>query len=209
MKTTKGDILEAKIIEAAKQLFIENGYAETSMSDIAAQVGINRPVLHYYFRTKDRMFRAVFGNIVLSFLPGLKEIILRRDLSVSDRVGRVVDAYYEGIFRDNPCLPFFIIREINRDSAHLLAAVKELGVETYIYEVAEGLKAEMAEGLISAVPLRVVFCCFYSLLVMPWLSKPLLTNVFAAEGETFGDMLAEWRPYIIRQMRNLLEVPSA
>lgn len=55
--TNNNEDLEKKIIEAAKELFIENGFAETSMSDIAAKVGINRPALHYYFRTKDKMFR--------------------------------------------------------------------------------------------------------------------------------------------------------
>lgn len=53
--TNNNEDLEKKIIEAAKELFIENGFAETSMSDIAAKVGINRPALHYYFRTKDKM----------------------------------------------------------------------------------------------------------------------------------------------------------
>ena len=51
-ESVNNENLETKIIEVAKQQFIENGFAETSMSDIAAKVGINRPGLHYYFRTK-------------------------------------------------------------------------------------------------------------------------------------------------------------
>ena len=53
MGATENNELEYQIIETAKQLFIEKGFVETSMSDIAAKVGINRPTLHYYFRTKD------------------------------------------------------------------------------------------------------------------------------------------------------------
>ena len=49
--------LEARILEVAKTLFVEKGFAETSMSEIAGVVGINRPALHYYFRTKSRMPR--------------------------------------------------------------------------------------------------------------------------------------------------------
>ena len=77
--TNNNEDLEKKIIEAAKELFIENGFAETSMSDIAAKVGINRPALHYYFRTKDKMFQAVFGNIILSFIPKIHDIIIQQD----------------------------------------------------------------------------------------------------------------------------------
>ena len=51
MATTEYNDLERQIIETAQQLFIEKGFAGTSMSDIAATVGINRPTLHYYFRT--------------------------------------------------------------------------------------------------------------------------------------------------------------
>ena len=51
--------MEQKIVSAAKKLFIEKGYEETNMTDIAAEIGINRPTLHYYFRTKDIMFKAV------------------------------------------------------------------------------------------------------------------------------------------------------
>lgn len=67
VESVHSENLETKIIEIAKQQFIENGFVETSMSDIAAKVGINRPGLHYYFRTKDRMFQAVFGDIVQSY----------------------------------------------------------------------------------------------------------------------------------------------
>ena len=56
MGATENNHLEQRIIETAQQLFIEKGFTETSMSDIAHTVGINRTTLHYYFRTKDKMF---------------------------------------------------------------------------------------------------------------------------------------------------------
>lgn len=59
-KTEQTENIESRIIEAAKQEFIKKGFEQTSMSDIAAVVGINRPTLHYYFRTKDKMFQSSF-----------------------------------------------------------------------------------------------------------------------------------------------------
>lgn len=92
MGATENNELEYQIIETAKQLFIEKGFVETSMSDIAAKVGINRPTLHYYFRTKDRMFQAVFGSIVMSLLPKVQEII-QQELPFIDRVSLILDKY--------------------------------------------------------------------------------------------------------------------
>ena len=123
--TNNNEDLEKKIIEAAKELFIENGFAETSMSDIAAKVGINRPALHYYFRTKDKMFQAVFGNIILSFIPKIHDIIIQQDKPVSESIGEIVDAYYK-VFTENPCLPLFMVREMHRDMNHLSDTIKEL-----------------------------------------------------------------------------------
>lgn len=54
MATTEHSDLEQQIIKTAQQLFIEKGFVETSMSDIAATVGINRPTLHYYLEPKIR-----------------------------------------------------------------------------------------------------------------------------------------------------------
>ena len=68
----ENNILEEKIIAVAKDVFIERGFDGASMSDIAAKVGINRPTLHYYFRTKDKMFEAVFLSIVQSFIPKIQ-----------------------------------------------------------------------------------------------------------------------------------------
>ncbi|MCD8079789.1 MAG: TetR/AcrR family transcriptional regulator [Bacteroides sp.] len=48
---------EEKIIEVARRLFVENGYQKTHMSAIAAAAGINRPTLHYYYRTKEKCSR--------------------------------------------------------------------------------------------------------------------------------------------------------
>ena len=84
MATTEHSDLEQQIIKTAQQLFIEKGFVETSMSDIAATVGINRPTLHYYFRTKDKMFKAVFGSIVMSLMPKIQDIV-KQDIPFMER----------------------------------------------------------------------------------------------------------------------------
>lgn len=70
--------MEARIIQVAKSLFVEKGFTETSMSEIASRLGINRPGLHYYFRTKDRLFKAVFGMIVQSIMPKVLDILQKK-----------------------------------------------------------------------------------------------------------------------------------
>lgn len=195
--------LESKILTAAREIFIAKGYEETSMSEIAARVGINRPVLHYYYRTKDKMFQAVFCQIVCSFIPRIKEIVMRKDLSVGERVGCVVDTYYSRVLKENPGLPLFIIKEINRDSNHLLQAIHEMQLDNYVGEMIASLNEEMHEGKIRNVPIHIIFLNFYSQLMIPYVAKNLVMAAFPDNGN-FTDLLIEWKPYIIHNMEQLL-----
>lgn len=204
-ESVNNENLETKIIEVAKQQFIENGFAETSMSDIAAKVGINRPGLHYYFRTKERMFQAVFGEIVLFLLPKIQDIVLQKDKPVTERVGGVIDAYFE-VFSENPRLPLFVMRESNRDVNHLINTLADLRLERNFLEIARSLQDEMGFRATKPVPLRFVFFTFYSLLIQPFVMKDLCASLFLEKGESFEEMFARWKPYIVMQMDNLLRV---
>ncbi|MCD8318726.1 MAG: TetR/AcrR family transcriptional regulator [Paraprevotella sp.] len=202
---TKYSGQEAKIIEAAKSMFIEKGFAETSMSDIAARVGMNRPRLHYYFRTKEKMYQAVFGQIVRSFVPKMQDAILQKDKSVGERVGEMIDAYY-AVFLVQPDLPLFALREIERDADAFIGMVKMQQMEMYgsVSKIADSLREEMAQGHLREIPLRAVFFTFYGLLIMPFLTKNLAGSLLLKDDETLEDLLARWKPYVVLQMESLL-----
>lgn len=196
--------MEEKIIEVAKALFIEKGYAETSMSEIAAKAGINRPGLHYYFRTKDKMFEAVFGDILLSIVPKIFDIISQKDMNIERRIEEMIDTYY-ALFIDNPKLPMFMMREINRDSNLLIKTATQLNIHEKFRHSLDSIEQEMKEGKLKQVPIRFMFYNISSLLTIPFLTQDLTYSILLEEGETFEDMLKEWKPYIIKQLLNLIE----
>ncbi|MBC3409904.1 TetR/AcrR family transcriptional regulator [Pseudomonas sp. SWRI107] len=53
-----------KILLAAERVFAEKGYGATSMGDIAEQAQLPRSNLHYYFNTKDELYRAVLQDLL-------------------------------------------------------------------------------------------------------------------------------------------------
>lgn len=196
--------MEEKIIEVAKALFIEKGYAETSMSEIAAKAGINRPGLHYYFRTKDKMFEAVFGDILLSIVPKIFDIISQKDMNIERRIKEMIDTYY-ALFIDNPKLPMFMMREINRDANLLIKTATQLNIHEKFRHSLDSIEQEMKEGKLKQVPIRFMFYNISSLLTIPFLTQDLTYSILLEEGETFEDMLKEWKPYFIKQLLNLIE----
>jgi AcrR family transcriptional regulator len=63
---------EDKIFNAATLVFEEKGMDGARMQDIADKAGINKALLHYYFRTKDRLFEVVFQKLYLKVILQLK-----------------------------------------------------------------------------------------------------------------------------------------
>lgn len=195
--------MEERIIEVATALFIEKGYAETSMSDIAARVGINRPALHYYFRTKDKMFQAVFSGIVMSIAPSILNVLPQTEIRLEDKVKQIVDAYYK-LFTTNPRLPMFIIREMNRDASLLIKTATQVGLPDILNEVASNLRQEKGDTPKPSVPLRFLYYTLYGLMTIPFLTRDLGQQLLLEENETFDAMLEKWKPYIVEQATRLL-----
>ena len=198
--------IEERILDAAKELFIERGFYETHMGDIAKKVGITRPALHYYFRTKETVFQAVFGPIVESVVPKIKDL-LQHETPLEQRIGAVVDVYYE-VFAKNPGLPLFVLKEINRDAARLMESISRLPVKDTVEELSCNLRREMEEGRLRKMPLPMLFYTFYGLLTFPFLTKNLGKYMWAESDLNFEEMLAQWKPCLVAQMKQLLTPPG-
>jgi TetR/AcrR family transcriptional regulator len=200
----KCEDMETSILRTAKRLFLQNGFEETTMSMIAMEMGVNRPTLHYYFRTKDKMFQAVFGSIIQSLLPKIHETITNTDRDITDRIGDMVNIYY-AILKDEPTLPLFIVREIQRDLQHLLNTIYDTHNDNFFFSITESLKSEMESGKIKKIPLPFVFYTFYGLVMTPFLTMNLGTMVFSKYSGPFDALITKWKPYIVNQMTSLLK----
>ena len=196
--------LEERIIEVAKQLFIENGFEETSMSDIASRVGINRPTLHYYFRTKNKMFQAVLGQIIRPLVPKVHDVLCESKRPLKERIGELVDVYYR-LFQETPALPLFVMREVKRDACHLMETAKLMRLDETAALIIDTLQIEMEYGNIARIPIHYVFFFFYALLTFPFTMKNLCQPLFMSDSEDYEQLLADWKPVIVDMVCHLLE----
>ena len=196
--------LEARILAVAKDLFVKKGFDETSMSDIAVAAGITRPALHYYFRTKERMFQAVFGGILESLAPSIEEI-LDQDTTAMEKISRLVDTYTEKFIQE-PSLPLFIMMEIQRDAGHLVETASHVRIMQYASRVAGYFRSEMDKGNINRVPFYPLFYTFFGLISYPFLTRNLLDAVSGTSGSDFEAVMRSWKRYVVFHLGNLLEV---
>lgn len=194
--------IEQHIISVAKRLFIQNGFEQTSMMDIAAQAGLNRPTLHYYFRTKDRMFEAVFEDIINSFLPSIKDALLQ-EIPLEDRIRNVIDIYYNMLLKE-PSLPIFMVREVQRDARHMLETASKLETVRQLWSMLDYIQGEMSNGKVRKVPLEFILYTFYGLTLTPFIVRPLIDAVTSMEDVNPPASMEAWKEQIASQMIHLL-----
>ncbi len=193
---------EQRIIEVAKQVFIEKGYEEVNMSYIAQQVGINRPALHYYFRTKDKLYEAVYGKILSGLIPAVKDT-LRLDKPLRECIAEIVDIYFNTIER-TPGLPLFIAREVQRDPERLLNAVKSNSTIEYATLVKSFVLHNIETGKMKDMPLLHFFYTFIGLVIAPFLSMPLTNLLFDDDEHQNKKITKQWKERVINMLLDSL-----
>lgn len=200
--------VEKKILEAAKIVFVRKGYENTAMKDIADEAGISRTALNYYFRTKENLFSAIFGEVIRLFVPRL-ETIADDPAPFLQKIDSIVTQYMNMIW-ENPLLPYFIVGEVNRDADHLLrvvAGMKEK--DDVIFRLMAQITDEMDRGLLRKMPLIHVFSTFFALMAFPMLTRNVLTNIFLEKNkQRFNTYYFERKTLVVEQMTALLTPKS-
>jgi len=199
--------IENRIIEAAKTVFVREGYEATKMGDIATEAGISRTSLHYYFRTKELLFEAIFGQLMSTILPNV-EIIMNQHSSILEKLPLIIDQYLAAI-RRNPLFPIFVVSEMNRDPEHLYHAImKHSSRIEPILRLQQQMMDEMEKGLIRKRPLVDTASTLLSLVVFPYLIRHTLTIVFLDRNQEAFEEFLNRRKELIKEIMYVLLIPE-
>ena len=112
---------EGKIKKAAFDIFVEKGYSETKTRDIAKVAGVNNSTLHYYYRSKDELFKQVIGEVYKEF-NGFIESVFEEQVSFKEKIYLFIERYTE-FCKKNPDFPVFITLEVERNPDKIFNAI--------------------------------------------------------------------------------------
>src|SRR3954463_4786847 len=104
---------ETKILDAAHAVFIRSGTAGARMQEIADEAGVNKALLHYYFRSKERLAGAVFERVARGLFARLG-MIATANVDLETKVRRIIAAYLDE-FTATPYAPGYVICEMNQN----------------------------------------------------------------------------------------------
>ncbi len=180
---------EERILEAAKRVFILRGLDGARMQDIADEAGINKAMLHYYFRSKDGLFEKVFDSISGKILPDLTAII-EQDVPIVVILDRIIHRYIDFI-AENPSVPLFLISELTKDPER----IKNLLNHTQNFSKMQGfgikLMQEMQAGKIKQVnPLHLILNML-SMCIFPFVAQPMVQHVMKISDADYALVLSQ------------------
>ncbi len=193
-----------KILNSAIKIFIEKGFSDTKMRDIADKAGINKGLLHYYFKSKKALFTEVIKTSAQDFFPKLDRI-LRSDKNFFEKIELVVDEYIEMLLK-NPHFPPFIINELNHNADifidTLLDAVS-IPDRAFVFSM---ILDEISKGTIKPVnPLHLILDTL-SLIIFPFLARPALNKISEMNDEQFYDIMRLRKRTIVDTLINNIKL---
>ncbi|HDO27703.1 MAG TPA: TetR/AcrR family transcriptional regulator [Bacteroidetes bacterium] len=196
---------EEKIIRAARKVFIQKGMDGARMQGIADEAGINKSLLHYYFRSKDKLFSRVFSE-------AFNDIIEMSDsvFAVAEDIDSLLDEFvkrYIGLLREKPFITNFIIHEINRNPGCLVGQMQNSKLDPS--RLMKILADEKNNARIRPVDPYHFIVNMVSLCVFPFLAKPIIQG-FLLDGTNISfDEFIEQRPeQIISFVKNALFIKN-
>lgn len=186
MADTKDKNTENQILESAKAVFQSKGMDGARMQEIADKAGINKAMLHYYYRSKQLLFEAVFKHAFSLLAPQLNKI-LNDDSSVEEKIRNFTFNYISFISK-HPYLPNFIIQELNRNSGFAESLRQAEGFPN-IEKFKQQLNDEIEKGIIKPIKAEQLFINILALNVFPFIGKPLLKTLINVDDATFKQLI--------------------
>ena len=115
---------EQAILNAALEVFVERGSSGARMQEIADRAGVNKTLLHYYFRRKENIYRRVVEHAFMTFFGAIERALTAEDdfeASLKTFIDTLMD-----VAAANPRLPLFVMAELSQGGATARAILEEV-----------------------------------------------------------------------------------
>lgn len=182
----EGKSTEEKIKQAARVVFIQKGMSGARMQEIADLAGINKALLHYYYRSKELLFQAIFQDIIKDFIPGLF-MILNSDIPLEVKIYQLSDKYISFLSTHSD-MPLFILNELQRHPQKLIKNLS-FGSRPDLSALSRQLKEAAENGIIKAVSTESFLMNLVSLLVFPFAARHLFQAITGMDDGAFEAFL--------------------
>jgi AcrR family transcriptional regulator len=188
MSKSKDENTENHILNAAENVFQRKGMDGARMQEIANEAGINKAMLHYYYRSKQLLFEAVFKKAFSLLAPELNKI-LNDDSSIEVKIRNFTQNYISFIIK-HPYLPYFVIQELNRNPDFILKIKDGKGFPN-IEKFKGQVTAEVENGILIPIKGEQLFINILALNIFPFVATPLIKAFVNIDDRSFKQLMED------------------
>ncbi|MFC7671278.1 TetR/AcrR family transcriptional regulator [Hymenobacter humi] len=179
---------------------MEKGMSGARMQEIADRAGINKALLHYYFRSKEQLFKLIIGRAVGNLLPRVLAL-LEADVDLFEKIRHLVGEYITFVSA-NSFLPLFVVNEINRDPQFFFKSMVS-SEKPRLAGFRRQVDEAVAQGRIRPISATQLLMNIMSLAIFPFMGKPIFKAVLELSEADFKRKLRVAAPKSL----NLLSGP--
>jgi TetR/AcrR family transcriptional regulator len=201
---------EQRILDAAHAVFVRRGTAGARTQEIAKEAGVNSALLHYYFRSKERLADAVFQRAAGELMPTVIRI-LGSDAELETKVEQVVDVELRQLLK-TPYLPGYILSELAHHPERvrqLFSTVtgmtpSEIGARVFKVLGAQ-INARVRTGRMHPIAPEQLAVNLLALCVFPFAARPMVMALLGLDQAGFNQFIERRRkelaPFFLRALR--------
>ena len=204
-KDKRNNQTERAILLAAGKVFTRRGFAAARMDEIAKEAGINRALLHYYFRSKEKMFDIIFQEGMREFFDGLVKIIFS-DIPLADKIRAIVEHDITMISK-NPDLPLFVMQEIGQRPERLIAHAEKAGARPgrLLKVFSKQVNEEIEKGHIRNIDPKQLLINIMSLAIYPFIAKPMIMTMQELDQKGFDKIMNRRKTEVVEFILHALK----
>ena len=193
---------EEKIFNAAGVVFQKKGFSGARMQEIADEAGINKAMLHYCFKNKELLFKAVFMNAFSQLAPQINEIFNSED-TVFDKIKKFTYSYISFVIL-NPYLPPFVIQEMNNNPEFVMSFFTHANRPNPAVLISQ-IEKEIAIGIIKPLNPKQLLLDIFSMTVFPFAAQMMVKGMIQISDTEFNAMMEERKTSIAEQIINSIK----
>lgn len=200
MNKCENESMELRIREVAQELFFKQGYAATSTTQIAKEVGCTQALVHYYYRTKENLFRQIFLEQIEAALNVISRS-LASEQSFEDFLRSAISLYFDTLMQ-NPRLPYFVLEELvsNPERRKYLREhfVKKPSYAMLYMQLDARVKAEQQAGRLAKIDAFDIMMSVASLTVFTFISLPMYQDLLSRTDEQVREFVHHRKEEVTR-----------
>ncbi|MDR0688002.1 MAG: TetR/AcrR family transcriptional regulator [Prevotellaceae bacterium] len=209
MSINRNTSAEEAILKAAEEVFLSKGFAMSTTTAIAKLAGVNQALLHYYFRTKENLFEAVFLKKLQLVTVAMYEILGKEGIPLMDKIKMQIETQFDFV-QSNPKLPFLVVSEVARapERSERMGVMVGKRVQQALGKLQEELDKAHEEGKIRKTSAVNLLLSVISQNVFPFLIRPIFQAITNMPDGDFEKLMASKKEENVAFIINSLKIKS-